>query len=68
MKATGPLAIERVVLPKAKETPEGVPLRFRETRLEDVAGCLKYTGAPKTVSQMKQGVALQIKKRHASGR
>jgi AbrB family looped-hinge helix DNA binding protein len=31
-----------------EETPEGVPLRplsrFPETRLEDVAGCLKYRG------------------------
>jgi AbrB family looped-hinge helix DNA binding protein len=55
-----------------EETPEGVLLRplrrLPETRLEDVVGCLKYTGKPKTVSQMKQGIALQIKKRHDSGR
>jgi AbrB family looped-hinge helix DNA binding protein len=52
--------------------PEGVLLRplrrFRETRLEDVVGCLKYTGTPKTVEEMDQGIALQIKKRHDIGR
>jgi AbrB family looped-hinge helix DNA binding protein len=55
-----------------EETPEGVLLRplrrFRETRLEDVVGCLKYVGKPKTVAEMKQGIALHIKKRHDSGR
>jgi len=55
-----------------EETPEGVLLRplrrFRETRLEDVVGCLKYTGTPATVEEMDQGIALQIKKRHDSGR
>jgi AbrB family looped-hinge helix DNA binding protein len=55
-----------------EETPEGVLLRplrrFRETRLEDVIGCLKYTGKPKTISQMKQGIAREIRKRHDSGR
>jgi AbrB family looped-hinge helix DNA binding protein len=55
-----------------EETPEGVLLRplswFPETRLEDVVGCLKYTGRPKTISQMKQGIVRQIKKRHDSGR
>jgi AbrB family looped-hinge helix DNA binding protein len=55
-----------------EETAEGVLLRplvrFPETRLEDVVGCLKYTGKAKTVPQMKQGIVLQIKKRHDSGR
>jgi hypothetical protein len=55
-----------------EETPEGVLLRplrrLPVTQLEDVVGCLKYTGKPKTISQMEQGIALQIKKRHASGR
>jgi AbrB family looped-hinge helix DNA binding protein len=55
-----------------EETPEGVLLRplrrLPETRLEDVVGCLKYTGRPKTISQMKQGIVRQIKKRHDSGR
>ncbi len=43
-------------------------IRAIPTRLEDVVGCLKYTGKPKTISQMNQGIVLQIKKRHASGR
>jgi AbrB family looped-hinge helix DNA binding protein len=55
-----------------EETAEGVLLRplrrFPKTRLEDVAGCLKYTDAPKTISQMKRGIQRQIKKRHDSGR
>jgi len=72
MKATRLSAKRQVILPKPKETPEGVLLRplsrLPETRLEDVVGCLKYTGKPKTVSQMKQGIVLQIKKRHDSGR
>lgn len=55
-----------------EETPEGVLLRpvsrFPVTRLEDVVGCLKYKGKPKTISQMKQGIVREIKKRHASGR
>jgi AbrB family looped-hinge helix DNA binding protein len=55
-----------------EETAEGVLLRplsrFPKTRLEDVAGCLKYTGKPKTISQMKRGIQRQIKKRHDSGR
>jgi len=72
MKSTRPRAKGQVIVPKAKETPAGALLRplrrFPETRLEDVVGCLKYKGKPKTVSQMKQGVALQLKKRHASGR
>jgi hypothetical protein len=72
MKTTRLSTKGRVILPKATETPEGVPLRpqsrFRETRLEDVAGCLEYTGTPKTISQMEQGVVLHLKKRQASGR
>ena len=55
-----------------EETPDGVLLRplgrSPESRLEDVVGCLKYTGKPKTISEMKQGVARQIRKRHDSGR
>jgi hypothetical protein len=72
MKATRLSAKGLVILPKAKDTPEGVPPRplgrFQETRLEDVAGCLKYTGRPKTISQMERGIQRQIKKRHDSGR
>jgi AbrB family looped-hinge helix DNA binding protein len=55
-----------------EETAEGVLLRplsrFPKTRLEDVAGCLKYTGRPKTISQMEQGIARHIRKLHDRGR
>lgn len=48
-------------------TPEGVlltPLKaFAETRLEDVAGCLKYDGRPKTVEEMDQAVAREARRR-----
>ena len=72
MKTTRLSAKGQVILPNAKETPEGVlsrPLRrFHETRLEDVVGCLKYTEMPATVEEMDQAIALEIKKRHDSGR
>ena len=38
---------------RVEETPEGVLLRpvsrFPQTRLEDVVGCLEWTGKPKTM-------------------
>jgi AbrB family looped-hinge helix DNA binding protein len=55
-----------------EETPDGVLLRplglIPETRLEDVVGCLKRSGKPKTLAQMDQGIARLIKQRHDSGR
>ncbi|HEY1755000.1 MAG TPA: AbrB/MazE/SpoVT family DNA-binding domain-containing protein [Bryobacteraceae bacterium] len=55
-----------------EETPEGVLLRplrrFRETRLEEVVGCLKYVGTPATVEEMDQAIALEIKTQHDTGR
>ena len=48
-------------------TPEGVLLRplkaFQATRLEDVAGVLRYRGAPKTVEQMDAAVAAEARRR-----
>ncbi|HYF23944.1 MAG TPA: AbrB/MazE/SpoVT family DNA-binding domain-containing protein [Caulobacteraceae bacterium] len=44
-----------------QETPEGVLLTeepaFPRTRPEDVFGCLKYDGPPKTVEEMEAGLA-----------
>ena len=53
-------------------TKEGVLLRpaklFKPTRIEDVAGCLHYTGKPKTLAEMDQGIIDEVKRRHARGR
>jgi AbrB family looped-hinge helix DNA binding protein len=55
-----------------EETAEGVLLRplsrFPKTTLAEVAGCLKYTGKPKTIAQMQQGIRTRLKKRNDSGR
>ena len=53
-------------------TKEGVLLRpkrlFKPTRVEDVFGCLQYTGKPKTLAEMDQGIVDEVKRRHARGR
>ena len=50
----------------------GVLLRpvkvFPPARFEEVAGCLHYSGRPKTVQEMRQAVAKEVKRRHARGR
>ena len=55
-----------------EETPEGVLLRpvgrFPESKLEDVAGCLKWTGKPKTTSQMQRAVEVEVKRRRDRAR
>ncbi len=55
-----------------EETPEGVLLRpvgsFPRTRLEDVAGCLKWSGKPKTIPEMNRAVAREARRRHDRGR
>lgn len=52
-------------------TKEGVLLRpvkpFLPTRIEDVMGCLKYTGKPKTIAEMDQAIIDEIRLRHARG-
>jgi AbrB family looped-hinge helix DNA binding protein len=55
-----------------EDTEEGILLRpkspFPLTTIEEVAGCLKYNGLPKTLEQMedaiKQGVQEQWRDRH----
>jgi len=51
---------------------DGVLLRpvpqVPETTLDQVFGCLKYAGKPKTIAQMKAGIAREIRRRHDSGR
>ena len=51
---------------------EGVLLRplkpFAPSRLEDVAGCLRYTGKAKTLAQMEAAIGAEVRRRHARGR
>lgn len=55
-----------------QEVHDGVLLRpvklFPPARFEEVAGCLHYTGRPKTVEQMHRAIAKEVKRRHARGR
>lgn len=55
-----------------EETSEGVLLRpisaFPPSTLEQVLGCLNYTGKAKTIADMDKGVVKEARRRHASGR
>jgi AbrB family looped-hinge helix DNA binding protein len=55
-----------------EEVPEGVLLRpvrpFAAAAFDEVFGCLKYSGPPKTLLQMKRAIALGVKRRHGRGR
>jgi len=55
-----------------EDTTAGVLLRpakpFPPTRIEDVAGCLRYTGKPKTLAQMDSAIKTEVKARRARGR
>jgi AbrB family looped-hinge helix DNA binding protein len=48
---------------------EGVLLRsvpdFVETRFDDVFGCLRSEGRPKTLGEMEKGILTEAKRRHA---
>jgi AbrB family looped-hinge helix DNA binding protein len=55
-----------------ESTAEGVLLRpvkpFPSTRIEDVAGCLRHRGKPKTLEQMEAAIGAEVKARHDRGR
>lgn len=55
-----------------EETPDGVLLKreplFPPTTLEEVYGCLKYDGPPKTLKEMDAGIDEEVRERHARGR
>jgi AbrB family looped-hinge helix DNA binding protein len=55
-----------------ENTADGILLRpakpFPPTRLEDVAGCLRYAGKPKTLSQMQAAIRAEVKARRGRGR
>jgi AbrB family looped-hinge helix DNA binding protein len=57
----------------AEPTEDGVLLRaavplFPPTRPEDVFGCAGYSGPPKTLEEMNEGVLAEAKRRHAGDR
>ena len=55
-----------------EETDRGILLKpkkaFPPTKLEDVVGCLKYKGKPKTLAEMDQAITDEIRSRHERGR
>lgn len=55
-----------------EDLPDGIILRalkpLAPSRLEDVAGSLRYTGKAKTLAEMEEAVRIEVKRRHARGR
>ena len=55
-----------------EEVSEGVLLRplrpFKTTQIEDIIGFLKYRGKAKTLRQMEQAIAKEVRARHDRGR
>lgn len=55
-----------------EDTPDGVLLKsaplFAPTRLEDVAGMLRYDGPAKTIEEMDASIMDEVRRRHARGR
>ena len=63
-----PVGTEFVV----EDTADGVLLRavksFAGSRLEDVAGCLRTAGKPRTIAEMDRAIDEEIRARHDRGR
>jgi AbrB family looped-hinge helix DNA binding protein len=55
-----------------EETDDGVLLRpakrFPAAALDEVVGCLRYKGKPKTIAQMHSAIKREVKRRHDRGR
>ncbi len=56
-----------------EHTADGVLLKplataFARTQPEDVFGSLPYKGEPKSIEEMRAGVAMEARRRHARGR
>jgi AbrB family looped-hinge helix DNA binding protein len=55
-----------------EETSDGVLLRpagrFPRTRIEDVAGCLRFKGKAKTLAQMDAAIGEEVFRRHERSR
>lgn len=55
-----------------EDTPDGVLINseplFPVTTIDEVFGCLKYEGPPKTLEEMDAGIDAEIQARHDRGR
>jgi AbrB family looped-hinge helix DNA binding protein len=55
-----------------EEVAGGILLRpvrpFRPTTFDEVFGCLKYSGRPRTLREMDRAIAKRVKERHDRGR
>ena len=56
-----------------EHTADGVLLKslttaFAPTHPKDVFGCLPYKGKPKSIEEMRVGIAKEAKRRHTRGR
>ena len=55
-----------------EEVADGVLLRplrpFTATTFDEVFGCLRYKGRPKTLGQMEKAIAKNVRERHGRGR
>ncbi len=55
-----------------EEAGDGILVRpsaqFPETKLADVAGCLRFEGRPKTLKQMDMAIGKEVARRHGRGR
>jgi bifunctional DNA-binding transcriptional regulator/antitoxin component of YhaV-PrlF toxin-antitoxin module len=55
-----------------EETQDGILLTaaplFPPPTPAQVFGCLRYQGEPKTLQEMRDGIAVEVRRRHARGR
>lgn len=55
-----------------EDTPDGILLTakpaFPPTKPKDVFGSLSYAGPAKSIAEMKEGIAVEAKRRHARDR
>jgi AbrB family looped-hinge helix DNA binding protein len=55
-----------------EETTDGILLRpaerFPESKLDEVAGYLRWKGKPKSVSEMNTAIEREVRRRHDRGR
>jgi len=55
-----------------EEFEDGVLLRpikpFQATRVGDVFGCLRHEGPPKSLAEMEEAIAAELRRRDAGGR
>jgi AbrB family looped-hinge helix DNA binding protein len=55
-----------------EESGDGILLRparhFPTVDLDEVAGCLRFNGKPKTASEMRDAVGREVMRRHGRGR